>query len=167
VIELPARSDIISLDDLLRIARADLGPDAIIELDQELVLALECQNCHTVENILRPISEVSFEAAHCPNCGVLRNTKMTHTITGEEPFLHRTLASLGIPLLHILRAYNAQEFRFYELTGDLPDALHFNHFGKSQPIEDIPLRDRIRLGEEVKLKVSIKHPARSRIVLHD
>lgn len=167
VIELPARSDIISLDDLLRIARSDLGPDAIIELDQELVLALECQNCHTVENILRPISEVSFEAAHCPNCGVLRNTKMTHTITGEEPFLHRTLASLGIPLLHILRAYNAQEFHFYELTGDLPDALHFNHFEKSRPLGDISLRDRIRLGEEVKLKVSIKHPARSRIVLHD
>ena len=49
-------------------------------------------------------------------------------ITGEENFLHRTLASVGVPPLHIIRAHNGEEYRFYELTGDLPDALHFRHF---------------------------------------
>ena len=72
VTELPARAERTTLDDLLRIACADLGPDAVIELDQELVTTLECPNCHTMEEILRPLSEVTFEAGHCPTCGILR-----------------------------------------------------------------------------------------------
>ena len=51
----------------------------------------------------------------------------------QEPFLNRTLASVGIPPLHILRAFNAQEYRFYELTGDLREALHFNDFEETSP----------------------------------
>ena len=49
-------------------------------------------------------------------------------VTGEENYLHRTLASVGVPPLHILRAHNGEEYRFYELSGDLPEALHYRHF---------------------------------------
>ena len=128
ITELPARAERTTLADLLRIARADLGPDAMIELDQELITSLECPNCHTIEHVLRPLSEVSFEAGHCPTCGVLRESTLTHMISGEEDFLHRTLSSVGIPALHIVRAHNGVQYRFYELTGDLPEALHFRHF---------------------------------------
>ncbi|HEY6074213.1 MAG TPA: ThiF family adenylyltransferase, partial [Anaerolineales bacterium] len=121
ITELPARAERTTLADLLRIARADLGPDAMIELDQELIISLECPNCHTIEQVLKPLSEVSFEAGHCPTCGLLRETTLTHVITGEENFLHRTLASVGVPSLHIVRAQNGVEYRFYELTGDLPE----------------------------------------------
>jgi molybdopterin/thiamine biosynthesis adenylyltransferase len=145
VVELPNRAESSTLADLLHIARADLGPEAIIELDQELVLSLECHQCQTQEEILRAISEVSFDAAHCPNCGLVRQVHMTHVITGNEPFLHRSLFSVGVPSLHILRAHNGREYRFYELTGDLPDALHFRHFEGPA----------IRLGPELpRLKVS-------------
>lgn len=144
-----------------------MGPDAVIELDQELILGLECPECKTVEQVLRPISEVSFEAAHCPVCGTLRDTQMTHTITGDEPFLHRTLACLGVPPLHILRAYNTQEYRFYELTGDLEDALHFSHFEGASPHRKEVIRQRIRLGETVKLSDIKINPARGKIVLRD
>jgi hypothetical protein len=113
---------------MLRIARADLGPEAVIELDQELITSLKCSTCQTVEQTLKPLSAVTFEAGHCPTCGTLRETEMTHVITGEEDFLHRSLASVGVPPLHILRAHNSQEYRFYELTGDLAEALHFRHF---------------------------------------
>ena len=148
VTELPASVHSTTLADLLRIAAAELGPDTVIELDQELILSLKCPHCHTVEQVLKPIAEVSFEAAHCPACGTLRETEMTHIITGTEPFLNRTLASVGVPPLHILRAFNAQEYRFYELTGDLAEALHFSDFRR-----DIPpparkhIRKRIHLGE--------------------
>jgi hypothetical protein len=81
-----------------------------------------------VEEILRPLSEVTFEAGHCPTCGVLRESTLTHIITGEETFLHRTLGSVGVPPLHIVKAQNGVQYRFYELTGDLPDTLHFRHF---------------------------------------
>ena len=161
ITELPLRADTTTLGDLLKIARRDLGPDAVIELDQELVLSLNCPQCGTHEEILEPISSVGFNRAHCPACGLLRETELSHTITGEETFLSRTLASLGVPALHILRAFNASEYRFYELSGDLDDALHFNHFEKPAYETPLKLSGRIKLGDKVVLK------GRPKIKLHD
>jgi adenylyltransferase/sulfurtransferase len=162
VTELPARSERTTLDDILRIACADLGLDAVIELDQELVTKLECKTCHTVEETLKPLSEVTFESGHCPTCGELRETSMTHLITGEETFLHRTLASVGVPSLHIIRAHNGVEYRFYELTGDLPDALHFRHYESTIKVEKKP-EFQIRIKEKVQIKnVSDKNILRLR-----
>ena len=33
-----------------------------------------------------------------------------------------------MPPLHIVKAHNGVQYRFYELTGDLDDALHFHDF---------------------------------------
>jgi adenylyltransferase/sulfurtransferase len=151
ITELPARAERATLHDLLRIARADLGPNAVIELDQELVTSLECHTCHTVEQILKPLSQITFEEGHCPTCGTLRDAQFTHMITGGENFLHRTLASVGVPALHILRAQNGMEYRFYELTGDLEDTLHFRHFEQNLAEKTRPDADRIRLKNEVRL----------------
>lgn len=151
ITELPARVERTTLDDLLRIACADLGLNAVIELDQELVTKLECPNCHTVEEVLRPLSEVTVEKGNCPTCGVLREASLTHVITGEEPFLHRTLASVGVPPLHIIRAHNGQEYRFYEMSGDLAEALHFRDFESAIKLTD-KKNARIRLKEKVQLK---------------
>jgi molybdopterin/thiamine biosynthesis adenylyltransferase/DNA-binding transcriptional regulator YhcF (GntR family) len=167
ITELPARAERTTLEDLLRIARADLGSSAMLELDQELLTSLVCPSCHATEEVLRPLSEVSFEAGHCPTCGVLRETTLTHVITGDEKFLHRTLASVGIPPLHIVRANNGQEYRFYELTGDLPEALHFRHFEKSQSDVKIKVRNRIRLKGEVKLTDVPSNKARGRVKLRN
>jgi len=163
ITELPARAETTTLGDLLQIARTELGNDAILELDQELIQALECRVCSTVENILKPISEISFEAGHCPVCGEMREVHMTHTIDGSEDFLHRTLASIGIPLLHILRAHNGEEYRFYELSGDLNEALHFRHFEDSPDHPKKALRERIHIGKEVQVDDLPGSPARGRV----
>jgi hypothetical protein len=147
--------------------RNDLGPDSVIELDQEIVLALECFPCNTSEELIRPMSEISFEAAHCPNCKNMREVTMTHLITGEEPFLHHTLTSVGIPPLHIIRANNAQEYRFYELTGDLPEALTFKHFKDVVVDDSPPLRERIKIGEVVKIEKPGQEAESPRIKLRD
>lgn len=166
ITELPARAEHTTLADLIRIARADLGPDAVIELDQELITALECPNCNTVEQVLKPLSAVSFEEGHCPTCGILRETTMTHVISGEENFLHRTLASVGVPSLHILRAHNGVEYRFYELTGDLRDALHFSHFENTKVnLMDGKTSGRVRIKEQVKLEDTPLHPFHGRVKL--
>ena len=121
-----------------------------------MITQLECPNDHTVEQILRPLSEVTFEAGHCPTCGVLRESTLTHLISGEENFLHRTLASVGVPPLHIVKAHNGLQYRFYELTGDLPDTLHFHDFEKAHinlaPCYQVPSHKRVRLKDEIKLK---------------
>jgi hypothetical protein len=167
ITELPARAERTTLQDLLRIARADLGEQAVIELDQELVTSLECPSCHSVEQVLRPMSEITFEAGHCPTCGILRNAQFTHAITGEENFLHRTLSSVGVPPLHILRAQNGVEYRFYELTGDLPEALHFRHFERNGS-EPLRIGERIRLkGEVHAVESAPSQPVQSRIRIKD
>ena len=165
--ELPLRAETTTLQELLSIVQADLGPEALIELDQELVLALECPICKTIENVLQPLDRISFESAHCPVCGTLRETQMTHLITGEEPFLNRTLSSMGVPPLHILRAFNNQEYRFYELTGDLKEALHFNHFMESASHPKSILHNRLHLGEEVNLPAFDASSAHGRVIVHD
>jgi adenylyltransferase/sulfurtransferase len=167
ITELPARAERTTLQDLLRIARAELGEQAVIELDQELVTSLECPSCHSVEQVLRPMSEITFEAGHCPTCGILRDAQFTHVVTGEENFLHRTLGSVGVPPLHILRAQNGTEYRFYELTGDLPEALHFRHFERNGS-EPLQIGERIRLKGEVQLsEVPATTPVKSRIRIKD
>ena len=164
ITELPARAEHTTLEDLLRIARADLGAEAVIELDQELITSLACPVCHTLEQVLKPLSAVSFEAGHCPTCGTLRNTELTHVITGEENFLHRTLANVGVPALHILRAHNGQDYRFYELTGDLPEALHFHDF--EQTGQPKPAHGRIHINAEQPAKPEGNNPVHGRVKLH-
>ena len=170
ITELPARASITTLEDILNIARQDIGPDAVIDLDQEIILELECHQCKTVEQMLKPISQVSFQSAHCPSCGNLREINMTHTIDGSESFLGNSLASVGVPPLHILRAYNANEYRFYELTGDLPEALHFSHFEKTEFNEFPETGSKIHLGEELPAETCEtppETPVKKRVTLLD
>jgi hypothetical protein len=145
----------------------------VLELDQELITKLECSTCHTVEEIVRPLSEVTFEAGHCPTCGNLREASLTHIITGDEPFLHRTLASVGVPALHIIRAHNGEEYRFYELSGDLDDALHFKHFDSSVKVNVKSAAPRIHIKDKDTLKIKkgkdkpLVVKPRGRVRLHD
>jgi len=146
ITELPRRAQDTTLQEMLEAARADLGSEAVIELDQELVLSLECLSCKTNDQVMRPISRVSYEDGLCPTCGQMRTVHMTHVIAGDETFLSRTLASIGVPALHILRAHNGREYRFYELTGDLAETLHFSHYRNTQPAGSAPVERRVRLG---------------------
>jgi molybdopterin/thiamine biosynthesis adenylyltransferase/DNA-binding transcriptional regulator YhcF (GntR family) len=144
-----------TLADMLNVARADLGDDALLELDQEIVLELECLACQTKTPVFKPLSRVTFEEGLCPACGELRQVHMTHVITGDEPFVSRSLRSIGVPPLHIIRARNAFEYCFYELTGDLASTLHFNHFADAaapaagKPVSIRISRPRVRLGDPV------------------
>ncbi|MEX2144439.1 MAG: ThiF family adenylyltransferase [Anaerolineales bacterium] len=145
--ELPLRAESSTLREMLDLVQADLGDNAVLELDQELVLSLNCMNCNTSEQVLKPLAQVTFEAGHCPNCGQMREVNLTHTIHGDEDFADRTLLSVGVPSLHILRATNGSEFRFYELTGDLNEALHFSHFSEAMPLPAPAAR--VHLGASV------------------
>lgn len=164
--EIPAKTSQTTIAELLQIAQNDLGPNAVLELDQELILSLSCAKCHTTENVLKPISEVSFQGAHCAICGTLREISMVHLITGEETFLDRTLSSVGIPPLHVIRANNGMEYRFYELTGDLEETLHFNHFSKPDSGFASP-NLHIRLGEAVEEETTEDKTNHMRVVLRD
>ncbi len=165
ITELPLRAGSNTLRELLAVAQSDLGGDAMFELDEELVLSLNCLDCNTSEHVLKPMSDVTFEAGHCPTCGQMREVNMTHTIRGDEEFIDRTLASVGVPPLHILRATNGREFRFYELTGDLEEALHFSDFTEAFPRRSFA--HRVQLGEAVEETAMLEEQSGKRIHLID
>ncbi len=96
---------------------------------------------------------------------------MAHVVTGREPFVTRTLLGIGVPPLHIVRARNESEYRFYELTGDLADTLHWSHFegGARSPHAvrvRIHSRPQIKLGQELPGGSEPAAPPRSRVVVH-
>ncbi|HEX7556109.1 MAG TPA: ThiF family adenylyltransferase [Leptolinea sp.] len=166
ITELPLSAGTTTLAEFTQIVKSDLGPETVVELDQELILSLTCPQCGTREDVLRPMSQVGFKAAHCPTCGILREIEMTHTITGQESFAHLSLAAAGIPPLHILRAFNSQEYKFYELTGDLKDALHFRHFERQDNrLMATALRESIRLQEVSAADEPPSNPAHGRVTL--
>ncbi len=62
------------------------------------------------------------------------------------------------------------QYRFYELTGDLPDTLHFRDFEQSRitlaPAAPASSKRRVRLKDEIKLKPVAAEAGQKRIKLH-
>lgn len=126
IVELPdATAGETTLAALLAIARERLGPEAVLEFDSELVVAMECGSCGQTEPIFQRMARLYEDAAVCPNCGAKREMRLTHRITGEEDFLDRTLAQVDVPPLGIIRARNGRERVYLELTGDKATFLQF------------------------------------------
>lgn len=173
ITELPDRkASTTTLAEMLRIAREALGDQAMLELDQEIVTQLECHRCETKTEVYKPVSQVDYHEGLCPGCGELREVHMVHIVTGNEPFLNRTLLGVGIPPLHIVRARNESEYAFFELTGDLPDTLHWSHFeggARSPRAARVRLHSRpqIKLGELVpEIEKPLTLAVRPRVVMH-
>jgi hypothetical protein len=66
--------------------------------------------------------------------------------------------------MHIVRAHNGIQYRFYELTGDLPEALHFHHFEQTRITVNPQSQNHVKIKEEVenpsaKNVVRIKNPS--------
>lgn len=127
IVELPdVTADGTTLAALLAIAHERLGPEAVLEFDTELVVAMECGSCGQDEPIFQRMARLYEDAAICPNCGAKREMRLTHRITGEEEFLDRTLAQVDVPPLGIIRARNGRERVYFELTGDKATFLQFH-----------------------------------------
>lgn len=117
--ELPeARSDQITLADLLAHARRRLGAEAVLELGAEIVVSLTCNTCKTETPLFKRMARLYEQEALCPTCGERRDLNLTNRITGREDFLHRTLAEIDMPPLSIVRARQGEQRVYLELTGD-------------------------------------------------
>ena len=119
IVELPqATTATTTLDDLLTIARAELGEEAVLEFDSELVVQMVCGDCGEKTAVFQRMARLYDTEFTCPNCGGRRDMELTHRINGDEPYLHRTLAEVDVPPLGIIRAKNGSQRVFYEITGD-------------------------------------------------
>jgi adenylyltransferase/sulfurtransferase len=126
IVELPeATAAGTTAGDLLALAREQLGPEAVLEFDSELVVSFNCSTCEVEEPVFQRMARLYEGAATCPTCGSKREMKLTHRITGEENYLDRSLAAMDMPPLGIIRARNGGERVYYELTGDKETFLQF------------------------------------------
>ena len=126
IIELPEHGVAsTTLRELLAIAQERLGEGAVLEFDSELVVSMVCERCERETAVFQRMARLYESDSNCPVCNGRRQMKMTHRITGEEAFLHRTLAEVDLPPLSIVRARNGEESVYYELTGDVETFLQF------------------------------------------
>lgn len=126
IIELPeATAAGTTLAELLDTARDQLGPEAAIEFDGELVVSMTCLGCGEETPVFKKMASLYEDVATCPTCGGRREMNLTHRISGDEDFLDRTLAEVDVPPLGIIRARNGKERVYYELTGDVDTFLQF------------------------------------------
>lgn len=126
IVELPeATSEATTLNDLLTIARKELGDEVALEFDGELVVAMHCPTCDKTESVFQRMARLYENDSDCPNCGTKRDMTLTHRIIGDEDFLERTLSQIDVSPLSIIRARNGEKRIYYEITGDKETFLTF------------------------------------------
>lgn len=109
--------------DLLCMARERLGPEAIVDLERELLTGLRCALCGTFETRFGRLSQITEASARCPSCGQVRDPELIHAFYGHEDFLDVSLFELGLPPYDIVTFRAGMELLPCLLAGDRAAAL--------------------------------------------
>jgi adenylyltransferase/sulfurtransferase len=126
IIALPARADSTTVRELLAEARTRLGPAAELELARDVLEKLVCPKCGATEQLFASLGRVAAENAWCPNCADVRREVVTFfKIRGDELFLDRTLAEIGVPAFDVVIARSPVDGRSLglELSWDAENVL--------------------------------------------
>ncbi len=107
--------------ELLSRVQTDLGKDAWVDLDREMIIGISCP--HGREKVFLPSHKAQSEQIYCQVCANERVLDLTHKIENNSPYLDNQLIQWGVPPGHILQARNNQRSIYYELTGDIPRIL--------------------------------------------
>ncbi len=109
---------------LLERVRGELGPDAVVETNQDLLQSLDCVKCGETEPVFASLGKVTESQGRCPRCGAHRTPNLYHTIDGRDPsLLDRALGSIGVPAWDIVAGRNGPAQHFYEFDGDRVELL--------------------------------------------
>ncbi|MGB7156581.1 MAG: ThiF family adenylyltransferase [Tepidisphaeraceae bacterium] len=129
VIELDEGAATLTPRDLLRKARSLLGPAARVELSRDVLEKLACPACGEEELLFVSLGKVHADKALCPRCtgSVRRDVTTFDTIRGNEAFLDRTLADIGVPPFDIIivrgKTTDGERAIGLELSADAPAVL--------------------------------------------
>jgi molybdopterin/thiamine biosynthesis adenylyltransferase len=105
--------------DILNQFRDDTGEEGYLELGREIVTAMQCMTCGTIQSLGIPLRVVSQENARCPQCHEIRHLATTHVVQDHDQYADRPLSQLGIPRLDVLEVRGRDVAMWYEMTGDL------------------------------------------------
>ncbi len=105
-------------------ARQLLGPSATIEFPREVLEKLVCPNCRKEEPVFASLGKIPAQRAWCPDCKEVRREVVTfYKVNGNERFLDRPLAEIGVPPFDILIARSGARAIGLELSGDAKSVL--------------------------------------------
>ena len=113
----------LTLGQLLSRGREMLGTDTTLEFNNDILRKLRCLKCGTEEELFMSLGKVTQRQARCPKCGQMRDIQTLHSISGEEPFLDRTVGQIGIPAFDIVAARSGRNQVFFEFGGDAAEVL--------------------------------------------
>jgi adenylyltransferase/sulfurtransferase len=125
IVTLDEGVDTITPRELLSRAQAMLGRAKVeLELAREVLEKLVCPTCKREEQIFASLGKLSGEKAWCPQCENVRREVVTfHKIRGNESFIDRPLAEIGVPAFDVVIARNAERSVGFELAGDAANVL--------------------------------------------
>lgn len=117
IVEMPWSARTLTLRALLEQIQADLGENAVVELDREIASRARC-TCGCRKELFTPVHKLKGEMLVCPECGNTMQFDIFHALHGDEDFLDRTAYGIGIPLLHIVGGRKGMNMKYYEFTDD-------------------------------------------------
>lgn len=113
----------LTLRQALEQIQADLGEEAVLELNREIVHQMTCDQCSVSVPASRLLGKMTEADAACPKCGEVMALKMCHSVSGKEAFIDKTFAEIGLPVFDIIAGRCGMVEKYYEFSGDKADAL--------------------------------------------
>lgn len=107
----------VSFERVLSLAREQLGSDAVLELEHELVLSGSCEQCGHAQEILRPVDALDAGTGLCPACTQPWRLEFAHTIDDDSPLLEMTSQDIGLPIGDYVVGRVGLDRRYFALTG--------------------------------------------------
>lgn len=108
----------VTLGELLKRARKDLGAESVLGLTRDLVTALNCEVCGTSEPCFKTLGKVTEAEGRCSKCGEMRAPETTMTLGLDDAHEGRSMADLGIPPFDVITARSGEETVSYLFDGD-------------------------------------------------
>jgi molybdopterin/thiamine biosynthesis adenylyltransferase/predicted RNA-binding Zn-ribbon protein involved in translation (DUF1610 family) len=104
--------------DLLRMIEDKLGPEAVVELNYDVLHEFHCPNCGEKEEVLTSLGKVKESQAECPSCSTMRIPCFLQELNRDCGVLDKTLAQIGVAPFDILTARRGTEQVHVFFDGD-------------------------------------------------
>jgi len=108
----------LTVGELLRRARADLGPEAVIGLSRDVIARLVCPGCGSSEERFVSLGKVTEAEAKCPRCGQDQAPETLLTLGLDTALDGRTFQEIGVPRFDVVTARNEGRTVSYLFDGD-------------------------------------------------
>lgn len=123
VTTMPWRVSEVTVGEVLSYVRGALGEDVVLELGRDILTSLKCPGCDVEEERYMSLGKAGQSLAVCPHCGTRREVRTAFTIHGDESFMDKTFAEIGVPAFDIVWARSSEHFCGYVFGGDAAQVL--------------------------------------------